>query len=81
MKTMTVQESMERARTSFRIGDYAQAEALVLGVLERKKRLPEVHNFLGTVYGRMGTTPGPFASSRRPSSCAPGTRKPTTTWA
>jgi Flp pilus assembly protein TadD len=54
MKTMTVQEFMDRARTSFRMGDYAQAEALVLGVLEKKKRLPEVYNFLGTVYGRMG---------------------------
>jgi protein O-GlcNAc transferase len=51
---MTVQESMTRARTAFRIGDYAQAEALVLGVLDKKKRQPEVHNFLGTVYGRMG---------------------------
>ncbi|GAH41926.1 unnamed protein product [marine sediment metagenome] len=53
MKVMSVQESLTRAKTAFRIGEYELAARLLSGILEKKPDIPHVQNFLGTVYEKL----------------------------
>ncbi len=53
MKTMTVKETLTRAQTAFRIGDYAQVEKLLLKVIDVKPDLAPAHNMLGSVYEKL----------------------------
>ena len=53
MKTMTVKETLTRAQTAFRIGDYVQVEKLLLKVIDVKPDLAPAHNMLGSVYEKL----------------------------
>ncbi len=54
MKTMTLDERLARARTSFLMGEYDLAEKLLEKVVLEKPYLHYVYNVLGSVYERKG---------------------------
>jgi tetratricopeptide (TPR) repeat protein len=54
MKTMTLDERLARARTSFLMGEYDLAEKLLEKVVLEKPHLHHVYNVLGSIYERKG---------------------------
>ncbi|MBN1797067.1 MAG: tetratricopeptide repeat protein [Spirochaetales bacterium] len=54
MKTMTLDERLARARTSFLMGEYDLAEKLLEKIVLEKPHLHNIYNVLGSIYERKG---------------------------